>query len=249
MAVVTAGSTGVRRALRDDLVSGARTLGTITAVGVVCGWLVVGVLARLAMLLLAVLNPDATGVTSDDGFVIGQFTLSGSLNLMFVAGTFLGVLGAAAYAALRGLRVGPEWFRLLSLSVGAGVVVGSQLVQSEGVDFRVLEPLWLAVGLFVLLPTIFVAVLSTVSERLLARDQVPTPVVVAGLASWLGAFVLLPLLVVMAAGLVALRSAGRTETGRRALASPVGPWLLRAALAVVFVLALADLVNELQRLT
>ncbi|MGH3334864.1 MAG: hypothetical protein ACRDOZ_03520 [Nocardioides sp.] len=43
------------------------------------GALAVGVLGRLAMLLLAQLNPLATGVTSDDGFEIGQFTLSGSL--------------------------------------------------------------------------------------------------------------------------------------------------------------------------
>ena len=202
------------------------------------------------MLLLAVLNPDATGVTSDDGFVIGQFTLSGSLNLMFVGRD---VPGCPRGCGLRRPPRSPGRTGVVPAAVPVGRSPAwwsvAQLVHSEGVDFRVLEPLWLAVGLFVVLPTLFVALLSTVSERLLARDQVPTPVVVAGLASWLGAFVLLPLLVVMAAGLVALRSAGRTETGRRALASPVGPWLLRAALAVVFVLALADLVNELQRLT
>jgi hypothetical protein len=138
MAVVAAGPAGLTRAVRDDLVAGARTLGTITAVGVVCGWLVVGVLSRLAMLLLAVLNPAATGVTSDDGFVMGQFTLSGSLNLLLLVGTGFGVLGAGLYAVLRGLRVGPEWFRLLSVSVGGGVVVGSQVVHADGVDFRLL---------------------------------------------------------------------------------------------------------------
>jgi hypothetical protein len=249
MAVVAAGPAGLTRAVRDDLVAGARTLGTITAVGVVCGWLVVGVLSRLAMLLLAVLNPAATGVTSDDGFVMGQFTLSGSLNLLLLVGTGFGVLGAGLYAVLRGLRVGPEWFRLLSVSVGGGVVVGSQIVHADGVDFRLLEPLWLAVTLFLLLPTLFVALLSAGSERLLARARpVPTPVVVAGLVAWLAVFVLLPLLVALAVGLVALRAAERTGPGRRALSSPVGPWLLRVGLAVVFVLALADLVTELQLL-
>ncbi len=249
MTAVAAGSTGVDHPLRDDLVAGARTLGTISAVGVVCGWFVVGVLGRLAMMLLAVLNPVATGLTSDDGFVMGQFTLSGSFNLFFLAGTFLGVLGAGLYAALRGLRVGPAWFRLLSVSVGAGVVVGSQVVHADGVDFRLLEPLWLAVGLFLLLPIVFVALLSAISERLLARERpVPTPVVVAGLVAWVVAFPVLPLLAALALGLIALRLADRTDVGHRMITSPVGPWVLRLGLAVVFVLAVADLASEVTTL-
>jgi hypothetical protein len=247
--VVAEESGRVTRTLRDELVAGARTLGTISFVGVVCGWFVVGVLSRLAMLLLAVLNPVAAGVTSDDGFVMGQFTLSGSLNLFFVAGTFLGVFGAGMYAAVRGLRIGPTWFRLLSVSVGAGVVVGSQLVHVDGVDFRLLEPLWLTVGLFVLLPTVFVALLSAVSERLLARTRpVPTPLVVAGLAAWVVAFPLLPVLAVLALGTVGLCLADRTAAGHRVVGSPIGPWLLRAALAVVFVAAVVDLIGDVSTL-
>ncbi|WP_432479154.1 hypothetical protein [Nocardioides sp. GXQ0305] len=233
--------------VRDELVAGARTLGTISAVGVLAGWFVVGVLSRLAMLLLAILNPVATGVTSDDGFVMGQFTLSGSLNLLFLAGTPLGLLGAGLYAAVRGLRIGPAWFRLLSVSVGAGLVVGSQLVHVDGVDFRLLEPLWLAIGLFVLLPIVFVAVLSAVSEWLLARP-VPTPLVVAGLAAWLVVFPLLPLVAALAIGLVGLRLVDRTAVGHRVLGSPVGPWVLRAALAVVFVAAVVELVGDVTTL-
>ena len=247
MAVVAAEPAGATHGLRDELVAGARTLGVISFVGVVCGWFVVGVLSRLAMLLLAVLNPVATGVTSDDGFVMGQFTLSGSLNLFFLAGTFLGVLGAGLYAAVRGLRVGPAWLRLLSVSVGAGVVVGSQLVHSEGVDFRLLEPLWLAVALFLVLPTVFVALLSAISEWLLARERpAGTPVVVAGLVAWVVVFPLLPLLAALALGLVGLRLAERTTVGHRVVTSPVGPWVLRLGLAVVFVLAVVDLVAEVR---
>jgi hypothetical protein len=204
------------------------------------------VLSRLAMLLLAVLNPVATGVTSDDGFVMGQFTLSGSLNLLFLAGTPLGLLGAGLYAAVRGLRVGPAWFRLLSVSVGAGVVVGSQLVHVDGVDFRLLEPLWLAVALFVLLPIVFVALLSAVSEWL-AR-AVPTPLVVAGLVAWLVVFPLLPLVAALALGLVGLRLVDRTAVGHRVLGSSVGPWLLRGALAAVFVAAVVELVGDVTTL-
>jgi hypothetical protein len=156
---------------------------TVLAVGVVTGWVTVGVLGRLAMLVIARANPEAAGLTSDDGFEIGTFTLDGSLNLLVVGGTFFGVLSAVFYLLLRPLMIGPGWFRLLSVSVGAGVVVGSMLVHTEGVDFTALQPVWLTVGLFVLLPVAHVAVLSFTAERLLVRQQVGrwTP---PGLVAW-----------------------------------------------------------------
>ena len=64
-------------------------------------------------------RPDASGVTSDDGFVIGQITLSGSLNLALIVGPLFGILGAGFYLACGGLAIGPRWFRLLSLSLAA----------------------------------------------------------------------------------------------------------------------------------
>lgn len=236
--------------LRAMLLRSARVLGTVTAVGVVTGWLVVGVLARLAMLLLAQLNPIADGLTSDDGFEMGTFTLAGSANLMFVVGTGLGVLGAGFYVALRGLMTGPGWFRLLSVSLGAGVVVASQLVHADGVDFTLLGPVWLAVGLFVLVPTAYVAILSVVSERLLAHEHgVPRWVWLAGVAAWVVAVLPLPFLLVLAAGRGLLWTLARTDPGRRVLASPVGPWLLRAGLAVLFLLAVLDISRDVALLT
>jgi hypothetical protein len=63
------------------------------------------------MMLLAVLNPDATGRISDDGFRIGQLTASGTFNLLLVGG-LLGAFGGAIYAVLRPLLVGPRWFQV-----------------------------------------------------------------------------------------------------------------------------------------
>jgi hypothetical protein len=236
--------------VREDLLRGARVLGTVTAVGVLCGWFAAGVVSRLAMFLLIALNPVADGLTSDDGFEMGTFTLAGSANLMFVAGTLLGVLGAGIYVALRGLMVGPRWFRVLSVSLGGGTVVASQLVHAEGVDFTLLGPLWLAVGLFVLVPAVFVALLTLVAERLLARDRPSSAYLwVPGLAAWLVVFPLLPLLAALALGALALGALRRRPTGRRLLASPVGPWVLRAALSVVFALAVLDIARDVRLLT
>ena len=44
---------------------------------------------------------------SDDGFEMGQFTLSGSLNLL-VVGAVLGAFGGVVYAGARHLTFGPE---------------------------------------------------------------------------------------------------------------------------------------------
>jgi hypothetical protein len=237
------------RGPRGDAWAATRVVAAATLVGVACGWLVVGVLSRLAMFVLAELNPGAAGVTSDDGFAIGQFTIAGSLNLMFLGGTFLGLLGAALYVAVRGLTIGPAWFRVASVSLGAGVVVASQVVHADGVDFVLLEPLWLAVGMFVALPILYVAVLSVVCERLLASSWTPTRgVLVVAALPWLATFVLLPLLAVLAVGFLAWWGLQRTGWSQHPLLRTGAPWLARAGLAVVFVLAVASLVADVRSL-
>lgn len=71
----------------------ARRLAAITAVGGLLGLLVGGVGGRLATMLLARLNPSVTGVTSDDGFRIGQFTTADTITLLLIGSEF-GVVGA-----------------------------------------------------------------------------------------------------------------------------------------------------------
>ena len=62
----------------------SRRNAAIVLTGLGLGVVIGGIGGRLAMYLLARLNPEATGVISDDGFVIGQFTLAGTLNLLVV---------------------------------------------------------------------------------------------------------------------------------------------------------------------
>ncbi|WP_309648217.1 hypothetical protein [Nocardioides sp.] len=144
-------------------------LAAVPLVGAVVGALVGGVVGRLAMLVLARLSPEATGRLSDDGFVMGRFTVSGSLNLL-AFGAVLGVVGGVVYVAVRGLLLGPEWFRTVCVGLGSGVPVGNQLVHVDGLDFTLLQPLWLTVGFFVVIPALYGVVLTLVVEhRLLAR--------------------------------------------------------------------------------
>jgi hypothetical protein len=223
-----------------------RRLAVVTAAGALLGLLVGGVGGRLAMLVLARLNPDATGVLSDDGFAIGTFSLA-TLNLLAV-GTGLGVLGAGFYFLLRGLMIGPRWFQVLSIGVGPAVVVGSVIVHTDGVDFT-LDPAWLAIALFVAIPGGYAALLTVVAERWLADDggwsHVSRVPALVPLLLWLP---LAPALGVVLAITTVLALARRVGPFARLLAAPATAWVARAALAVVFALALVELVGDAQYL-
>ena len=143
-------------------------LRVLVVAGVAVGVVVAGVGSRLAMLLLRVTSPDRVkGMTSDDGFTIGRVTLGGTYNLL-VLGAAFGLIGAAAYRAVTPWLLGPQWFRRFTVAAGSGAVVGSMLVHSGGIDFNVLKPTWLAIGLFVGLPALFAAVMGATVDRVAA---------------------------------------------------------------------------------
>jgi hypothetical protein len=223
----------------------ARRMGAVTALGALVGLLVGGVGGRLAMMLLARMNPEVTGVTSDDGFTIGQFTVSNTLFLLLVA-TFLGVVGSGVYALLRGLMIGPRWFQVLSIAIGAAVVLGAMIVHTDGVDFRLLEPTWLAIGLFVAIPGLYAAVLTLLAERMVRPDswwaQVPLLLAVAPLVLWIGPAA--PLLFILVAGWVAREGLRRTSTGTAVLDHPAVGWAARLVLATIFAASLLDLARD-----
>lgn len=156
----TTGAGGVA-GLRAAVLEQVRVLAIAgIATGVVLG----GVLSRLAMGLLRITSPDdVRGVTSDDGFTIGEVTVGGSYALLAL-GAVVGVIGAVAYQLVAPWLVGPRWFRWVTVAAASGAVVGSMLVHADGVDFTFLEPTWLAVGLFVALPALFGLVIGPVVE-------------------------------------------------------------------------------------
>ncbi len=132
--------------------------------GISAGVVLIGIGSRLAMLLLRVTSPDRVrGVESDDGFIIGQVTLAGTYNLLLLGAAF-GVIGAAAYLMVAPWLIGPSWFRRLTTGLAAAAVVGSMLVHADGIDFTVLKPTWLAIGVFVALPGLFGALVGVVVD-------------------------------------------------------------------------------------
>jgi hypothetical protein len=219
-----------------------RRLSAVTWAGALLGLAVGGIGSRLAMMLLARLNPDFTGTTSDDGFTMGHLTPD-TLDLMVVT-TLIGVFGGGIYFAVRGLMVGPRWFQILSISVGPAVVVGSQLVHPDGVDF-LLDPAWLAIALFVAIPGVYSALLTVLAERWVAPERTfmtaPLWLAAAPLLLWLP---IAPFLAVLLLGLAALEWARRTRRGAAVLGHPTAAWAARGALGLVFAAALVELVRD-----
>lgn len=155
-------------AYRTALIDELRVL---VVAGVSVGLMVAGGGSRLAMFVLRLTSPDnVRGVTSDDGFSIGQTTLSGTYSLLGL-GAGVGIIGAAAYQWVRPWLLGQRWFRLLTVALGSGAVVGSMLVHADGVDFTLLKPTWLAVALFVALPAVFAVAVGLAVERVERVDS------------------------------------------------------------------------------
>ena len=150
--------------------SAARRIGLGVLAGALGGLVVGGIGGRLFMFVLAEMNPEDAGLLTDDGFAMGQFTLSGTLNLIGLT-TVIGVIGGLLFVALRGLRFGPDWFRVLSMPVGATIVVGSVMVHSDGVDFSLLQPWWLAVAMTLAVPFLYTLMMSALVDRWIDDGQ------------------------------------------------------------------------------
>jgi len=150
------------RAWRDLVLERMRV---VIVAGVATGVVVVGLGSRIAMFLLRITSPErVNGLQSDDDFTIGQVTLAGTYNLIFLGG-ITGLIGFAVYRCVSPWLIGPHWFRRLTIALGSGAVVGAMLVHSDGIDFTVLKPTWFAIGLFVALPALFaVAMVAAVDS-------------------------------------------------------------------------------------
>lgn len=224
----------------------------IVLAGVTLGVVVGGVGGRVAMGVLRLTSPDTVvGLTSDDGFEIGQVTLGGTYNLL-VVGAALGVLGAALHGLVAPWLIGPGWFQHVTVALGSGAVVGSMLVHTDGVDFAALEPAWLAIATFIAIPALFGGLVGPVLERL-ARP-----------GAWSGTGWRRPALPVLAVGCMPLTIFPVAVVGAVVLAwSPVRAWglaprpgasvvlrtVVRAAWLLVAVAGLASLLGDVRTLT
>lgn len=224
-----------------------RFLATVLAGGVT-GLVIGGVGSRLAMLLLRLTTGDSVhGVVSDDGFVIGQVTLGGTIGLLALC-TAIGVIGAFVHRLVVPWLIGPRWFRRLTTAIGSGVVVGAMLVHRDGIDFTTLRPAWLAIALFVLVPGLFGALIGPVQEACDRPDswvnrhrarRMAAPILTLAFVPFALPILAVPFLMTWAwAG---LRS---TPALKRAASHPVVAVAARVPWVAIVALGLVDLVRD-----
>jgi hypothetical protein len=238
----------VRTDWNEDLAVSARRLSAATMGGVISGALVGGVGGRLAMLVLRLTSDDSLhGIETDDGFVIGQISTATLFLVLFTI--VLGVLGALFYLAVRAWI--PAGARALLAGVFGGIVGGAAFIKSDGIDFRLLEPLPLAIALFIALPAAYGVVMSLLVERNL-RDAAATersrwwalgliPFIAIGLLGPTGLGVLL----IIAATWVVNRKAPELVAFWHSSAMV---WIGRTSLLAVTAIALIALARDITRI-
>ncbi len=149
-------------------ISKSANMGAIA--GAVAGFIWGGFGGRIAMRIVLLTSDDRVrGLTSDDGFEIGRVSFE-TLSLVFLA-VVLGAGGGAVYGLVRLVLQGPRWLIALGVGVTAAAIGGAIFVHPDGIDFRLLEPLWLTVGLFVFLPGAWGVTVVLLTDRLLSRRQ------------------------------------------------------------------------------
>jgi hypothetical protein len=127
----------------------------------------------------------------------------------------------------------------------SATAVGAMVVHEDGVDFTLLEPAALAIGLFVALPAAAAALVVVLVERWADREpfadrRLSTLVAVAAVC---GTFALVPAVVV---GCVAVL--GR-RTGAARLLGPMGRVAAPVVIATIAIVFAVGLVGEASRLT
>lgn len=140
--------------------------GIASLAGTLAGVLWGGIGGRIAMRILFLTSDDRVrGVTSDDGFEIGIISFGSVFLLVFcaIAGAVIGVFGGM----LRMVTAGPTWLVAVCSGITSAAYFGAFIVTPEGVDFRLLEPLGLALTLFIALPGLWGATVVVLTERLL----------------------------------------------------------------------------------
>jgi hypothetical protein len=155
-------------AVRNDLTAAVRPVSAAAVAGSLTGAVVGGVGGRLAMFVLRLTSdPALRGLKTDDGFTIGTF--SGATLFLVIVTTVLGIIGGLVYLVVRGWL--PERGRPYLFGALTGIVGGATVIRPGGIDFTLLEPLGLAVAMFVVLPAAYGVATSLLAERFLADDS------------------------------------------------------------------------------
>jgi hypothetical protein len=112
-------------------------------------------------------DPSLVGLETDDGFKIG--IVSGSTLFLVLFCTALGLIGGVVYLAVRSWL--PDANRGAWTAAVTGAVIAALVIKPEGIDFTRVEPLYLSIPMFIVIPVLYGWALSAWTERLLKRKS------------------------------------------------------------------------------
>jgi hypothetical protein len=182
-----------RRTIGDTMAALLREASLLVVACGVAGALVGGLGSRFVMRLAALAAPEASGLVTDNGNVVGEFTLGGTASLMLFVGVGSAVLGAGAFTILR------PWLPHGTIARGVAFgglllpLLGTSVLDPANPDFALLGDPFLSVVLF---SGLFVAFGLVASITLAMLDGRLRPAAALSPRSWaltvLGALPVIP---------------------------------------------------------
>jgi hypothetical protein len=149
------------------VVRSGRAVGIGGLAGVLAGIAVAGIGGRVLMRVSAVLaGPASIGMRTDNGNIVGEITLPGTIALVAFAGVANGLIGGLVYAALR------PWLAPLGRrgALGFGVlllaVLGFVVITPENPDFRRFGPAAVNIAMFAVIYVLFGTLLVSLHAAL-----------------------------------------------------------------------------------
>lgn len=106
--------------------------------GILAGILVGGVGGRIVMSAAAVLNPQATGLRTENGELVGAFTLNGTLALITFGGLLGGAVAGVVWVVVSPWIPGTGVRRAALVTLIAVALGGFILIEADNPDFIIL---------------------------------------------------------------------------------------------------------------
>jgi hypothetical protein len=233
---------------QGDLSRSGRRLSIAVVSGLLAGLVIGGLGGRVAMLILRLTSEAALrGVETDDGFTIG--VISSATVFLLVVTAAMGMLAGVGYLLVRTWL--PRRWRPATAGALGGIVGGALIIRPGGLDFAVLDPLPLAVAMFIAISAGCGAAISVVMERRLARDRdaaIPS-------VWWVTLLPTLPILLLGPIGLVVILVAAAGWLVSRTFPvvttlwrSAPAIWIGRFVLVAVAAIGLVDLVSDVNEI-
>jgi hypothetical protein len=190
-------------------------------------------------------DPSLHGLETDDGFIIGSLT-SSTIFLVAIC-TILGLVGGVLYLIARSWLPRPK--RALYTATFAGIVGAAMIIKPDGIDFTLVEPVALSVPMFILLPALYGAALSLLTERFLAKTEASGSLSKLAFLPLLGLGLIGPFgILVLALGFVAWTLGRRVPASTELWRSAAVTWIGRTGLAAIAFISSVNLFNDLTKL-